>query len=330
MKRLVIAVLVLALAGAGLLGWRAFAPGPAPLRWLGYAEADYQRIAPTQEGRLVRLAVSRGDEVAAGALLFTQDDADDRAAVDQATAQLAEAREKLADLEGAGRAAEIEQARADLADQQASYDSITRDLARNEALVRTGAATRQLVDQQRDQQRSALAHLAAAKARLALITEATGRAHAIAAQAAAVAAAEAALRQAQWKLDQRRVTAPDAGRIADTYAQPGETVAAAAPVVELLPPGNILVRFYIPETALARMRTGDTVGIACDSCPPGLQARVSFIATAPEYTPPVIYSAGARGSLVYLVEARPDPARKPLLKPGQPVDVTPFDTSARP
>ncbi len=330
MKRLGLALLALALAAAGYAAWRRFGRSEPPLRWLGYAEGDYLKIAPTQPGRLIRLAVARGDTVAQGALLFTQDDVADRAAVDQAKADLAGAREKLADLEGAGRAAEIDQARAELMDMQAAYDRISRDLARNEVLVRTGAATRQSVDQQRDDQRSAAAHIEAARAKLALITAATGRAHAIAAQNDAVDSAAAALRQAQWRLDQRLVTAPEAGRIADTYAQPGETAAAASPVVSLLPPGNILVRFFIPETMLARVHTGDRVRLLCDSCAPDLDARITFIATAPEYTPPVIYSAGTRASLVYLVEAHPDPARTPPLKPGQPVDVMPTAVASVP
>src|SRR5271165_4922118 len=151
----------------------------------------------------------------------------------------------------------------------------------------------------------------------------TGREYEIAAQRAMVEQARAGLAQAQWRVDQRHVSAPIAGLVSDTYARPGETINAGAPVVSLLPPENILVRFFVPETALARLHPGDRMGIACDSCPPDLQARISFVATAPEYTPPVIYSQGARGSLVYLIEARPDHDHGPLLKPGQPVDVTP-------
>lgn len=315
--------LVLLLAGMAAGAWYALSRTPPPRHWLGYAEADYVKIAPTQQGRLVALWVARGDQVAAGAPLFAQDDGDDRAARDQAAAELTQARERLADLRGRGREQEILQARADLDDRRAAQQRVERDLARSEALVPTGAVPRQTVEQQRADARSAEARVQAAAAKLALLREPSGRAHAIAAQQAAVAAAQAVLDQAQWRLDQRRVAAPEAGRIADTYAQPGETVGAGVPVVSLLPPGNIRVRFFVPETALARLRPGMRVGIACDSCPDGLDATLSFIATAPEYTPPVIYSQGTRGNLVYRVEARPDPARRPRLKPGQPVDVIP-------
>jgi HlyD family secretion protein len=327
-SRLLIALAVVGGCSAG--AWFIFGRSPAPERWLGYADADYVKVAPTQQGRLVSLSVERGDTVEAGAPLFAQDDADDRAARDQAAAELTQASEKLADLQAAGRTAEIQQARADVDDMQAAYDRVARDLMRNEAIVGSGAATRQTVDQLQADARSAQARLNSARAKLSLIADANGRAHAIAAQEAAVAATRAALASAQWRLDQRSVAAPAAGLIADTYARPGETIAAGAPVVSLLPPGNILVRFFVPETALARLHPGDRVGLACDSCERDLQAQISFVATSPEYTPPVIYSQGARGSLVYLIEARPAPDRRPLLKPGQPLDVTPAPAGRTP
>ena len=68
----------------------------------------------------------------------------------------------------------------------------------------------------------------------------------------------------------------------------------AFPVVSLLPPQNILVRFFVPETELATMHVGDRLAIGCDGCAPGLTATVSFIAPQPEYTPPVIYSESNR------------------------------------
>ena len=96
-------------------------------------------------------------------------------------------------------------------------------------------------------------------------------------------------------------------------------VPAGRPVVSLLPPGNIKVRFFVAETTLPKVALGDTVQVVCDGCRP-IAARVSFIARAAEYTPPVIYSREARDRLVYLIEAMPS-AR---LNPGQPVDVEPL------
>ncbi len=325
-RRLALLLLLAAVVAGGI--WYRLREPADSLHWLGYAEADYVKVAPTQQGRLVALSVARGDRVAAGAPLFAQDPTNDRAQRDQAAADLAQGREKLADLQAEGRPPEIAQARADLADAEASYDRIARDLARNEAMLGSGGVSRQTVDQNRADTRSAQARVEAARAKLALEQDPTGRQHAIAAQQAAVESAQAALAAAQWRLDQRTVTAPAGGIIADTYALPGETVAAGAPVVSLLPPGNIRVRFFVGEPDLARLRIGQTVSVACDSCPVRLTARISFVAPQPEYTPPVIYSEESRGTLVYLVEAIPDPDSRPLLKPGQPVDIRPLPAAA--
>ena len=319
-SRGVLAVALLA-AGAGAAGWWWLNRATDPPAWQGYADAEYVRVSPTLTGRIVGIAVARGDQVTAGAPLFTQDDADDKAARDAAAGKLAEAKARLDNLQTASRDTEIAQARADLADQTATRDRMAKDLVRNEELLRTGAASRQTVDQQRADLSSAVARVEAANAKLEQMRSPTGRQYEIAAQNAMVEQARAALAQAEWQLDQRHVTTPVAALVSDTYARPGETINAGVPVVSLLPPQNILVRFFVPETDLASIHVGEKLAIGCDGCAPGLTATVSFIAPQPEYTPPVIYSESNRDKLVYLVEAHPPPDQAVRFKPGQPVDV---------
>ena len=320
MKRMLLAVVVLATT-AGAAGWWWLSRSAGANAWQGYVDAEYVRVSPTLTGRVTSIAVARGDQVSAGALLFTQDDADDVAARDAAAGKLAEAQARLANLETRSRDTEIAQGKADLADLVATRDRITWDLARNEELLRTGAASRQTVDQQRADLASATARVEAATAKLAQMQSPTGREYEIAAQRAMVAQAQAGLAQAEWRVSQRRVTAPTAALVSDTYARPGETINAGVPVVSLLPPQNILVRFFVPETELATLHVGDPLAIGCDACATGLTATVTFIATQPEYTPPVIYSETNREKLVYLIEAHPPPDQAVQLKPGQPVDV---------
>lgn len=316
-RRPFIAAAILAALAAGSAWYWLSRPASAQ-PWLGYAEADYVYVAPVLEGRLTALAVARGDQVAAGAPLFAQDSTDDLAARDQAKASLAQARATLAN-QLATRDYNIAQARADLASAEANEDQLATDLARNEHVLGSGGVTRQAVDLLRAQTLSAQADVQAAQAKLALQLSDS----AIQAQQAAVQAAAASLVQAQWRLAQRTVTAPEAGLIADTFAKPGETMAPGAPVLMLLPPENIRVRFFVPETVLAQLHQGQQVVINCDSCPANLRATISFIAAQPQYTPPVIYSEGTRGNLVYLIEARPPLNEAPCLKPGQPVGVSP-------
>ena len=106
-------------------------------------------------------------------------------------------------------------------------------------------------------------------------------------------------------------------------ARPGETIAAGAPVVSLLPPGNIFVRFFVPEADLARIHRGDMVRLSCDRCRTNITATISFVSPQAEYTPPVIYSDQSRAKLVYLIEARPPPEQAALFNPGQPITVSP-------
>jgi len=316
---LVLAVVLAAAAGAG--GWWWLERAASAPAWQGYVEAEYVRVSPTLTGRITGVAVARGDRVVAGGVLFTQDDADDRAARDAAAGKLAEAEARLANLETRSRDTEIAQGRADLSDLLATRDRIAKDLIRNEDLLRTGAASRQTVDQQRADLTSAIARAESASAKLEQMQSPTGRQFEIAAQRAMVAQARAGLAQAEWRLAQRRSVAPTAALVSDTYARVGETINAGVPVVALLPPQNVLVRFFVPETELASLHVGDRLAIACDACAHELTAAISFIAPQPEYTPPVIYSETNREKLVFLVEAHPPPEQAAQLKPGQPVDV---------
>ena len=136
---------------------------------------------------------------------------------------------------------------------------------------------------------------------------------------AALRDAEAKLNWAKTRLARRNVASLAAGSIQQVYYRPGEMVPAGRPVVALLPPGNVKVRFYVPEAMLPKLSAGDPVKVTCDGCVPDLVARVSFISRASEYTPPVIYSLDERAKLVFLIEARPE--RPDALRVGQPVSV---------
>ncbi|MGH6715948.1 MAG: HlyD family secretion protein [Bradyrhizobium sp.] len=131
--------------------------------------------------------------------------------------------------------------------------------------------------------------------------------------------AEAKVKTSQTRLARRKGFAPVAGSVQQIYFRVGETVGAQRPVLSIMPPGNMKVRFYVPETELPRLAIGDEIKVTCDNCAPDLTARIYFISTSAEYTPPVIYSLDERNKLVYLVQARP--SRPDALRVGQPVSV---------
>jgi HlyD family secretion protein len=304
-------------------GWWSTRTVP-PTEWQGYAEADFVKVGATQQGLLTSLFVVRGSQVAAGAALFDQDDTADRAARDQTARQFKQAEEQLANLRAGGKPTEIQQAEAALADANAARDKIEGDLKRYETLVKTSAVTQQLVEQQRADLRSANAKVAGLEAALAQMRAPMGRDGEIKAQQEMIESLRAAVTMAQWRIDQRHVMAPVKGVVADVLARPGETIPAGGPVVSLLPPENIFVRFFVPETRLAEVHGGDKVALLCDRCPGDLTATISFISPQAEFTPPVIYSEASRAKLVYMVEARPPPAQAARINPGQPIAVRPI------
>lgn len=144
----------------------------------------------------------------------------------------------------------------------------------------------------------------------------------IAAQRAEVSAKEARAAQARWTLEQKRISAPADGLIYDTLYREGEWVPAGSPVVQMLPPGNVKIRFFVPEPLIGGLRLGDRVSVRMDGRPEPFPAVVSYVAPDAEYTPPIIYSNETRSKLVFMVEARPDPESSALLHPGQPVSVS--------
>jgi HlyD family secretion protein len=290
-----------------------------PAGYPGYVEGEFVRVGAPLAGTLQHLAVARGDGVAKDAPLFTLESDQERAAQAEAQARVRQADATLANLQKARRPPEIAAVRAQLAQAQAALRQSEADLVRTEKLV----ADKFISPQQRDQ---ALAARDRDRARVAELTEQVrianlpARSDEIAAAQAEANGARDALAQAQWRVAQKAQTAPVAGRVTDTLYRPGEFVPAGAPVVALLPPGNVKVRFFVPETRVGTLRIGDAVVVRCDGCGGDIPAKLRFIATQAEFTPPVIYSRENRANLVFLVEAWPD-TPNPALHPGLPVEV---------
>jgi len=155
---------------------------------------------------------------------------------------------------------------------------------------------------------------------LALLKTSSGTQKALEDAEAALRTAQARLNSSQTRLARRKVFSPVEGTIEQIYFRSGEMVAAGRPVLALLPPGNLKVRFFVSEAMLPQIRIDDVVNVHCDGCASGLTAKVSFIARNSEFTPPVIYSLEERSKLVFLIEARPEQPER--LRVGQPVSVT--------
>ena len=284
----------------------------------GYAEADYVDVATAEPGQLESLGAAKGDAIAAGAPLFALEAAREAAALRQAQEQLAAAQAQLQDLRQGKRPPELDVVRAQLDQARAEATRAAAERARDAAQFASGGIAQAQLDRSQAAADAAAARVRELERQLD-VAQLPARADQIAAQEAQVAAAQAAVDQAAWRLGQKTVAAPVAGQVFDVLYQPGEWVAAGRPVVRLLPPGNVKIRFFVPETALGALAVGRALAVRCDGCADEIPAKVTYISPEAEYTPPIIYSNETRSKLVFMVEARPlDGAN---LHPGQPLDV---------
>jgi len=290
-----------------------------PDKFQGYVEADMLFIGAEDGGRLTSLAVDEGDQVAAGQVLFVLDDRVELAARDQAAAELAAARSALARLqESAERPEEIAVLQASLEATEAALELSAAELERQEALVARGNASQSTYDTAQAAYEQDQAKLEEARRRI-IVARLPAHALDIEAAAGRVAAAEAALASAGARLARRAVVASAAGSVQEVYFRPGEVTAAGQPVLAILPPENLKLRFFVPQAVLPLLAPGNEVSVSCDGCGAPLVATIVFLADEAEYTPPVIYSLEERQKLVFLVEARP--AEPQRLRVGQPVEV---------
>jgi HlyD family secretion protein len=286
----------------------------------GYVEGEFIYIASPAAGFLETLSVQRGAQVKEEDPLFGLEAAPEKAARDEAERRLAQARANLEDAKKGRRPEEIDALEAQLQQARSALTLAEKELSRQESLTRSGAAARQDLDRARstrDQDRQRVAQLEA-ELKTAQLGSRTDQ---IAAAEANVRALEAALERAAWDLAQKHQTAPQAGLVFDTLYREGEWVAAGRPVISLLPPQNIKVRAFVPETRIGALHPGDRVRATVDGVREPFVGKLSFISPRAEFTPPVIYSRESRAKLVFMVEAVFEPAVAARLHPGQPLDL---------
>ncbi|MGH6891408.1 MAG: HlyD family secretion protein [Dongiaceae bacterium] len=312
------------IAGIGLVVLAALTGCEPPEKagWQGYVEAEYTYVAPLESGRITALNVARGDQVAAGQKLFALEEDAERAARDQAEAELAQAEADLADLRKGDRPEDLAIIQAQLDEARASLSLSVPRLQRREKMVKGSIIGEEELDEAKAAILGDRGNIAEYEARLAE-AKLPARVDKIAAAAKLVDARRAQLADAEWRLSRRQEIAPVAARVEDVFFRVGETASAGRAVVSLLTPENLKLRFFVPEPDLASLSVGQKVGVTCDGCAPNLSATVNFIARTAEFTPPVIYSLTRREKLVFLVEARPDDLAQPW-HPGLPVDIRPL------
>lgn len=289
--------------------------------WQGYIEGEYVLLASPYAGQLDRLYVRRGDAIEAGKPVFALEREAERAARLETEERLKSAQAKLENLQVPRRPPEIEALREQLRQAQAARELSRSQMLRQERLYKAGFIARSLYDEAKSALDRDNARVAEAQSQIKNAQLPLGREDERKGAERDVEAAKAALAQAAWRLDQKSVAAPVSGLVQDTFFVAGEWVPAGRPVASILPPANVKARFYVPEAALGNVSVGKAVEIRCDGCPAPIAAKITYVSTQAEYTPPVLYSKESRTKLRFLVEARFDHPESAKLKPGQPIDV---------
>ncbi|MDE2585807.1 MAG: HlyD family efflux transporter periplasmic adaptor subunit [Betaproteobacteria bacterium] len=287
----------------------------------GYVEGEYLYLAAPQAGYLKSLDAPRGTRVTAGQVLFAIATDPDAQALAEAEARAGSAREKVENLKEPRRAPEIAALEAQVGAASAALRLAETQLGQQQALARQHFVSQARLDEAQAARDQSAAQLEAAKQQLATYRATLGRQAEVKGAEADLQAAAALAEQKRWVVERNAVTAPTVGEVADTYYRPGEWVPTGAAVASLLPDTRRRLRFYVPETDLAKLKPGQAVEASCDACVAPIRATIDFIAPQAEYTPPVIYSRGSREKLVFRVEAAPAPDQAPSLRPGLPLDV---------
>jgi HlyD family secretion protein len=304
---------------AGLLVLAGCHRAPA-IGYQGYLEGDYIYVGSPLAGRLDQLAVAKGARVEAGAPLFTLERRAELATQRQAADQLAAAQARLEDLKKGSRPSELAALEARRDQARAAAELARLEFARQENLFKTQVISVSDFDRARltaEQNTRAVAELTAQLTTASL----GGRSDAITAATADVSAAAANKERADWNVTQKAQDAPQAGLVFDTLYRTGEFVTAGNPVVVLLPPANLKVRFFVPESDFAALKAGAAVLVAINGLPAPLTGHIRYLSPQPEFTPPVLYNRENRAKLIFMIEAGLDADTRDL-HPGQPVDVT--------
>ena len=286
----------------------------------GYLDGRFLGVASPQEGQLLDLKVQRGAWVDAGAPLFSLDPQPESDLMREQTQRVDSAKAKLADLSKGLRDTELAALEAQVKADQATLAQTEAEWQRNQQLKEGNFVSQNELDRLKF-----LTEQHAAETQRDTNQLATGKLGAredqILQAKADWLAAQAELDHTKWALDQKTQTAPQAGWVQDTLYRVGERVAPTQPVVVMLPVAELRARFYVPEAEINRVKLGQAVTVNLDGAPPR-KAKVSFISTQVEFTPPVIYSESQNYKYVFLVEADFEPEVARDLHVGQPAEVS--------
>jgi HlyD family secretion protein len=271
-------------------------------------------------GRIAELRFQEGDMVKKGDLLAVLDDRPYMDALDVAAADLAAREADLKKFSGGSRPQEIAQARANVAEREATLKNAENLVERRQALVKNGTISREAFEDSVRARDEARARLQSMRETLKLVT-AGFREEDIAVATAQLAAAQARVDSAKTSLADTQLYAPESGVILSRVREPGAIVAAGATAYTVSLTDPVWIRTYVAETRLGHVAPGMKVEVFTDTSPnKPYSGQVGFISPVAEFTPKTVETADLRADLVYrvrVVVTNPDNG----LRQGMPVTV---------
>ena len=288
--------------------------------YLGYAEGKYVYLSSPVSGNLKTLSVRQGETVGADQTAFQLDPQPEQAQLASAKAQLKIAEHDLNNLKQGQRSTIIERFQAKISRVQANLNYRKKMLDRNVELRKLGAVGEAELDKSRASYETDLQQLHEIQASLAE-AKLGARKHLVLAQESRVKKASDRVRENAWRLGRKTIRIPEAGFVQETFYREHEYVPTGKPVLSLLPPGNRVIVFFVPEKSLPSVTLGKKISFTCDECNATYSGKVNYISSQAEYTPPIIYSQHSRSKLVYWIEAAIDSKDVKKINPGEPVQV---------
>jgi HlyD family secretion protein len=278
-RAVITAVLFLSIIGLAI--W--YLARPEPLLVQGEAESTRIDIAARVSGRLARIAVTRGQNVAAGATLLVIDNPELVAELHEAEAEKLVADAELARIKVgtrpeiiALRRAEIDRAAADVTLAQHTFE-------RTRLLAARQFAPQSKLDQDTDT--LTLAQRRLDQARLAYqeaVRGFTAEEHQIA--EANVAKAAAKIETIKALVDQLTITAPIASQVYQIPVEAGEVVTPGVTLLSLVDLGDTWLGFSLREDLLAGLKKGDRIEVRAPALGNReISAEVRVIAAKGEY-----------------------------------------------
>ncbi len=321
-RKVIIPVAASVVAAAVILGlvFRRAGDG-STLTASGTVEATEARLGFQATGRIECVAAREGDNVRAGEVLASLDQAETDARRDQANAQVRAARAQLLELTRGNRPEEVQQAEAGMDAARQRYEDAQRDLDRSTRLKEGGAVSQEALDKAKVAHDVAKSAFEQAQDQYRLLASGPRRER-IEAARAQVAQTEAAVRALDALLTNMTVRSAFDGVVTVRHREPGEIVPAGSPVLTVMNRDDRWVRIYVPETRIGAVRLGLPVTITTDTRRgKAYHGEVSYISSEAEFTPKTVQTSEERVKLVYAVKVRitDDPAYE--LKPGMPADV---------